>query len=231
MNAAKQVSLQTVAAVVQSARQVVHVSASQTHPGTGVWPQPVAGEHASVVHRFPSSQSGGAPPVHWPAAHWSPVVHALPSSHGPLVSVWTQTPALQASVVHALPSSQRSAAPTQRPAVHASPVVHAFASSQAAPSGRVGFEHAPVAGSQVPAAWQWSDATHVTGVPATHVPLSHRSPCVHPLPSLQAVPSAASRHVAVQHGPPSHASLPSRIPSPQVSGSHASPIPSPSRSP
>jgi hypothetical protein len=52
---------------------------------------------------------------------------------------------------------------------------------------------------------------------------------VQALPSLQAVPSAATVQVAVQQAPPSHASLPSRMPLPHVWGSQASPSASPSR--
>jgi len=63
----------------------------------------------------------------------SPVVHALPSSHGLLLFVCVQPEAAaQPSVVHTLPSSQLSAAPpTQTPPLHASDVVQALPSSHA----------------------------------------------------------------------------------------------------
>jgi len=48
---------------------------------------------------------------------------------------------------------QATAVPLQAPAWHRSLVVHGLASSQVMPSGLVGFEHAPVAESQVPGAW------------------------------------------------------------------------------
>jgi len=63
---------------------------------------------------------------------------------------------------------------------------------QVVPSASAGFEHVPVDGLHVPAAWHWSAATHVTGFAPVHVPLSHASVCVHALPSLQVVPFAAA---------------------------------------
>jgi hypothetical protein len=44
----------------------------------------------------------------------------------------------------------------------------------------------------VPAAWHWSDAVHVTGLPPVHVPDWHVSVCVQRLPSLQLVPFATA---------------------------------------
>lgn len=41
--------------------------------------------------------------------------------------------------------------PAQAPPVHASPLVQAFPSLHAEPLAAVGFEHAPLDGSQVPA--------------------------------------------------------------------------------
>src|SRR6185436_12414504 len=82
--------------------------------------------------------------------------------------------------------------PTQLPAWHASACVQAVPSLQAVPSAAAGLEHAPVAGSQVPAVWHWSLAVHVTGLEPTHVPLWHASACVQAVPSLHAVPSVAA---------------------------------------
>jgi len=61
------------------------------------------------------------------------------------------------------------------------------------------LEHVPVAGSHVPASWQWSAALQTTGWLPVHVPLSHASVCVHASPSLHAVPSglAGFEHVPV----------------------------------
>src|SRR5436305_1848151 len=72
------------------------------------WPQPVAGSHVSAVQALLSLQFGAAPPTQVPPEHVSPVVHALLSSHGAVLFVWTQRPlvASQVSVVQTLPSSQ-----------------------------------------------------------------------------------------------------------------------------
>jgi hypothetical protein len=77
------------------------------------------------------------------------------------------------------------------PATQVSICVHALASLHVVPSGRGGFEHAPVAGSQLPATWHWSSAVHVTGVPPVHTPAWQVSDMVHGLPSLQTVPLGA----------------------------------------
>src|SRR5207237_4513081 len=84
---------------------------------------------------------------------------------------------------------QRTGVPAHTPAWHVSPVVQAVPSVQIVPLATTGLEQAPVAGSQVPARWHWSDAGHVTAVPA-QTPAWHVSPVVHALPSLQAVPLA-----------------------------------------
>jgi hypothetical protein len=60
-----------------------------------------------------------------------------------------------------------------------------------------GLEHAPVPGSHVPAVWQESLATHVTGVPP-QAPPWQASPVVHALPSLHVVPFAAA---GFEHAP------------------------------
>ena len=87
----------------------------------------------------------------------------------------------------------------QVPLSHASLWVQAFPSVHAVPSGTGGFEHVPVAGSHVPAAWHWSAAVQVTGLLPAQVPLWQLSVCVHPSPSSHAVPSAAAgfEHVPV----------------------------------
>jgi hypothetical protein len=75
--------------------------------------------------------------------------HDVPAATGVCV-----TPPLgsQESVVQGFPSSLATGAPpAQLPEAQASPVVQAFASSQLAPLGLLGFEHAPLAGLQVPA--------------------------------------------------------------------------------
>jgi len=80
--------------------------------------------------------------------------------------------------------------PEHVPAWHVSTNVHGLPSSQATPSALGGFEHVPLPGSQVPGAWHWSLAAQPTGVPGTHVPAWHESPCVHALPSLHETPSS-----------------------------------------
>src|SRR5271166_1083056 len=68
----------------------------------------------------------------------------------------------------------------------------AFVPEHEVPSPAVGLEQVPLAGSQVPAAWHWSLAVHVTGLPPTHVPLWQLSLWVQALPSLHVVPLLAS---------------------------------------
>jgi hypothetical protein len=60
--------------------------------------------------------------------------------------------------------------PEQAPPWQASPTVQVFPSSQAVPFVLAGFEHAPVVGSQVPAAWHWSEAVQVLAVPVQTPP-------------------------------------------------------------
>jgi hypothetical protein len=70
--------------------------------------------------------------------------------------------------------------PVQAPAWHESAVVHASSSLHGEPFGRLGFEQTPVDGLQVPASWHWSDAVHVTAVPATQEPVAlHASAPLH----------------------------------------------------
>ena len=70
--------------------------------------------------------------------------------------------------------------------------MQALPSLQVEPLSFVGFEHVPVAVSQVPASWHWSSAEHWTGLVPVHVPLTHASIWVHAFPSVHAVPSVAA---------------------------------------
>ena len=73
--------------------------------------------------------------------------------------------------------------PPQAPSLHAVPL------------GATGLEQPPVPPSplvHVPARWQESEATQVTGVPALQVPPWQVSPLAHALPLLQAVPFGAA---------------------------------------
>ena len=81
--------------------------------------------------------------------------------------------------------------PVQMPAWQVSVVVQALLSSHALPLVAGGLLQVPVDRSQVPAAWQMSDAVQTTAVP-TQVPAWQRSVVVHMLLSLQVVPSVAS---------------------------------------
>jgi hypothetical protein len=85
------------------------------------------------------------------AVHALPSLHAKPSARAGFVHIpvaGSHVPAVwHASVaVHVT-----GLAPVQTPALHVSTAVHALPSSQVVPSGRAGFEHIPVAGSQTPA--------------------------------------------------------------------------------
>src|SRR5262249_28798233 len=88
--------------------------------------QPLAALQESVVHTLLSLQSGGGPPAQLPPAQWSPVVHALPSSQGAVLLVWTQpVGGVQQRVVHTLLSLELGGGPpTQVPLEHWSLVVH-----------------------------------------------------------------------------------------------------------
>jgi len=83
--------------------------------------------------------------------------------------------------------------PVHAPARHVSEPAktHSLPSLHVVPSGAVGFEHWPLVGSHAPAVWQVPGAAHVTGFEPTHAPAVHASVCVHALPSLHVVPSAA----------------------------------------
>ncbi len=158
------------------------------------------------------------PATQAPVWHASPTVHALPSlqavpsgragfEHTPvdglqLPTSWHWSRAAQATGFW----------PVQVPAWHVSVWVQASASLHEVPSGFVGFEHAPVAGLQVPASWQWSSAVQTTGLPAVHEPVALQvSAPLQAFPSEQLVPAATgtccgwpfASHMSVVHGLPS----------------------------
>src|SRR5205809_2407189 len=74
--------------------------------------------------------------------------------------------------------------PTQAPAAQVSVCVHALPSVQGVPSTCVGLVQAPVAGSQVPAVWHWSEAVHKTGRLTTQPPATQLAVCGHELQSV-----------------------------------------------
>ena len=86
----------------------------------------------------------------------------------------------------------------QEPFWHVSPLVQASPSLQAAPFVLAGLEQVPVAGSQVPATWHWSEAVQTTGLLPVQTPLWQVSVCVQALPSLHAVPLLA---LGLEHWP------------------------------
>jgi hypothetical protein len=65
--------------------------------------------------------------------------------------------------------------PVHAPDWQASTCVLALPSLHAAPLGAVGFEQRPLVGSQVPATWHWSLATHTIAFDPLHTPLSSHS--------------------------------------------------------
>src|SRR2546427_6746602 len=75
--------------------------------------------------------------------------------------------------------------------------------SQVLPLAFAGFEHVPVAGSQVPAVWHWSEAVQATGVLPVHTPLWQVSVWVQALPSSQVLSLAFAgfEHVPVAGSP------------------------------
>jgi hypothetical protein len=105
------------------------------------------------VQTLPSSQFTVVP-TQVPAVQVSPLVHAFPSLHGEELFACAQPLAgLQESSVQAFPSSQFTVTPEHAPPAQLSPEVQAFPSLHDVPLGFVGFEHAPVAASQVPGEW------------------------------------------------------------------------------
>jgi hypothetical protein len=83
--------------------------------------------------------------------------------------------------------------------------VQALPSLQADPSAFSGFEHAPVAVSQAPASWHWSEGLQITGFAPVHAPAWHVSSCVQALPSSQADPSAFA---GFEHAPVAESQTP-----------------------
>jgi hypothetical protein len=135
-------------------------------------------------------------PVHVPERHVSPLVQPLPSLHAvpsafvgvehvPVVGLqipasWHWSWALQTTGL----------LPVQAPARQVSVWVQPLPSLHEVPFAACGFEHEPVAGSQMPGTWHWSLATQTTAAPV-QVPDWQVSAVVQALPSLQSVPLGA----------------------------------------
>jgi hypothetical protein len=181
--------------------------------------------HESVVHTFPSSQLIGVP-LQTPPEHTSFPVQAFPSLQVTLLLVCVQPVAgLQASVVQTFPSSQFGGGPpVQVPPTHVSPVVQRFPSLHEL---LLLANTQPVVGLHVSVV-QPFPSSQFGGGPPVQVPLTHVSPVVQALPSLQAFvlltclqPTAGS-HESVVHGFPS--SQLSVGPPTHVPPEHASPV-------
>src|SRR5437867_3086390 len=65
--------------------------------------------------------------------------------------------------------------PVQMPDTHVSVWVQALPSLQVVPSVAFGFEHVPVAGSQVPPTWHWSLAVQMRELEPVQIPVWHVS--------------------------------------------------------
>ena len=189
----------------------LHWLASQHTPAMGAWTHlPRFVSQLSAVHALPSSQLTFGVPEHLPLAHTSPVVQALPSSHGRILNTFWHAPVvwLHESLVHRMPSLQFLAAPGwHAPFAQLSPCVHGLPSVQN--RTQVPFAHA-VKGSWQSVAmahggggvgrtgatlWQPFAASQLStmhGLPVpqviavpTHAPLWHLSPTVQTLLSSQ----------------------------------------------
>src|SRR5437773_1179938 len=136
--------------VAPSQVSLVHTTPSSQLGDAPFRQRPVLGSHVSTpLQKTSSSQTTGCP-VQLPLLQVSSVVHLLLSSQAAVLGLLTQlpVPGSQLSSVQTLPSSQFGGGPpTQLPFLQASP------SLQAVPLAFAGFEHVPVAGSQVPAVW------------------------------------------------------------------------------
>jgi hypothetical protein len=170
----------------------------------------VASHVPAAWHSSNAVQVTGVP-THRPLWHVSLWVQGSVSSHGApsLPTGFEHVPVAGShvpAVWHASEAEQLTESPpTHTPAWHVSVCVHAFPSLHAVPSVTGGFVHAPVVGSQVPAAWHGSLAVQVTGLLPTHTPAWHVSVRVHPFPSVHAVPFATAGFV---HAPVAGSQVP-----------------------
>jgi hypothetical protein len=128
--------------------------------------------------------------VHVPLLHVPPFEHGVPSAFAGLEQVpldfehvptsWHSSAAVQVTGFE----------PMQTPALHASVLVHALLSSHVVPSALFGFEHVPLAGSQVPTSWHWSEALHTTGFDPAQTPAWQVFVWRHLFVPVQTAPSA-----------------------------------------
>ncbi|MEP6652283.1 MAG: hypothetical protein ABJA82_02935 [Myxococcales bacterium] len=116
-----------------------------------------------------------------PAAFATGAGHPVAGTHAP--TVWQASAPGQVSGVPA----------TQVPdALHISVPLHGFVSAHDVPAAFATGAGQPVAGTHAPTVWHPSAPAHVSGVPATHVPVAlHVSVPLHRFVSAHDVPAAA----------------------------------------
>lgn len=167
----------------EHASPVVHAFPSEHGLLLSAWVHPEAGLQPSSVQMFASSQLSEARPTQVPLAQTSPLVQALPSSHG--LELFTKTQPLagsQLSVVQILPSLHlMSGPPLHDPPEQASPMVQAFPSLH----GFVLLEWTqPIAGLHESSV-QMLPSLQLRAEPPTQAPLAQVSCVVQGFPSLQ----------------------------------------------
>ncbi len=162
--------------------------ASSQLPDFSTCAQPTWVSQASVVQSFLSSQvveTSNGVPMHLPAWHASPLVHALPSPQGATLAPCLQPAvASQESSVHGLASSHWIAWPWHCPPLHASALLHALPSEHTVPLALAWLAHCPVATLQN-ATRHSSGLAQAFTAPPWHLLAEHASPVVHGLPSSQ----------------------------------------------
>jgi hypothetical protein len=173
--------------------------------GMGAYVTPVVGLHAPTTQGFDVLMTGGEPWTHAPlpsqrsapAQRFVLLPQAVPAvcaglEHVPVEALHVPATWQASSAVHV------TAVPEHAPLEHWSIVVQGLPSLHAVPFVAAGLVQVPDVGSQTPAAWHWSDAAHVTVLPAEQLPFWQVSFRSQALPSLQAVPFAAA---GLEHAP------------------------------
>jgi hypothetical protein len=211
----------------------VHTLPSLQVPALAKCWQPLTELQLSSVHTLPSLQSVGPPLWHLVCLHWSPLVHASPSSHAAVFAT-NMHPSLAShvSLVQMFTSSQGSNLPgTHAPLLHMSPSVQTVPSSQGT---SLATWLQPLLGTQASAV-QTFLSSHGSITPlGEHAPAKHTAPGSKLLSSRQAlslhtVPSAtalflqplALSHVSAVQALPSSQAVPA--PARQTPPAHKSP--------
>lgn len=151
---------------------------------------PVAPKQASTVHGLPSTHVRAAPGTQMPCWQVSLTVQLSPSLHVPAHGVKLQPlAAVHPSSVQGKPSLHvLGLPPLHEPLAQVSPSVQALASSQLPEMATC--EH-PLPALQV-SVEHGLPSSQLIAEPLLHVPEAQRSPLVHTLPSLQALPVCAA---------------------------------------